>query len=164
MLCVTVVIVCADVCSARTSRRYQFAAPTIPNCEGMALPICRTYYSKLRKYGATWHLQHLLLLAANTIIFCCCDGARLKSLYKMAASVKDKRTPITTPPYQVPSVDVTPDPPTVFSCWSLPFFKDTFLMSRARIEPDSHSGYNQISAGHKIFISEFLNLGISTLY
>jgi hypothetical protein len=26
----------------------------------------------------------------------------------------DKRTPITTPPYQVPSVDVTPDPP-IFS-------------------------------------------------
>jgi hypothetical protein len=30
----------------------------------------------------------------------------------MAASSKDKRTPITTPPYQVPSADVTPDPPT----------------------------------------------------
>jgi hypothetical protein len=30
----------------------------------------------------------------------------------MAASLKDKRTPITTPPYQVPIVDVTPDPPT----------------------------------------------------
>jgi hypothetical protein len=30
----------------------------------------------------------------------------------MAASLKDKRTPITTPPYQVPSVDVTLDPPT----------------------------------------------------
>jgi hypothetical protein len=29
----------------------------------------------------------------------------------MAASLKDKRTPITTPPYQVPGVDVTPDPP-----------------------------------------------------
>jgi hypothetical protein len=41
-------------------------------------------------------------------------GALLKSLYKMAASLKDKRTPITTPPYQVPSVDVTPDPP-IFS-------------------------------------------------
>jgi hypothetical protein len=25
---------------------------------------------------------------------------------------KDKRTPITTPPYKVPSVDVTPDQPT----------------------------------------------------
>jgi hypothetical protein len=39
----------------------------------------------------------------------------------MAASLKDKRTPITTPPYQVPSVDVTPDPPifslvTTFKC------------------------------------------------
>ncbi len=60
------------------------------------------------------HSQHLLLLAANTIIFCFCDGVLLKSLYKMAASLKDKRTPITTPPYQVPSVDVTPDPP-IFS-------------------------------------------------
>ncbi len=29
----------------------------------------------------------------------------------MAAPLKYKRTPITTPPYQVPSVDVTPDPP-----------------------------------------------------
>jgi hypothetical protein len=28
----------------------------------------------------------------------------------MAALLKYKRTPITTPPYQVPSVDVTPDP------------------------------------------------------
>ncbi len=26
--------------------------------------------------------------------------------------LKDKRTPVTTPPYQVPSVDVTLDPPT----------------------------------------------------
>ena len=32
----------------------------------------------------------------------------------MAASLKVKRTPITTPPYQVPSVDITPDPP-IFS-------------------------------------------------
>jgi hypothetical protein len=32
----------------------------------------------------------------------------------MAASLKDKKTPITTPPYQVPSVDVTPGPP-IFS-------------------------------------------------
>ncbi len=32
----------------------------------------------------------------------------------MAASLKYKRTPITTPPYQVPSVDVDPDPP-IFS-------------------------------------------------
>jgi hypothetical protein len=33
----------------------------------------------------------------------------LKAPYKMAASSKDKRTPITTPLYKVPSVDVTPD-------------------------------------------------------
>jgi hypothetical protein len=58
------------------------------------------------------------IIAANTIIFCFCDGALLKSLYKMAASLKDKRTPITTPPYHVPSVDVTPAP--LFSRWSLP--------------------------------------------
>jgi hypothetical protein len=32
----------------------------------------------------------------------------------MAASSKDKRTPITTPPYQVPSVDATSDQP-IFS-------------------------------------------------
>jgi hypothetical protein len=38
----------------------------------------------------------------------------LKCLYKMAASVKGKRTPITTPPYQVPSVDITREPP-IFS-------------------------------------------------
>jgi hypothetical protein len=38
----------------------------------------------------------------------------LKSLYKMAASLKDKRTPITTPPYQVPSADVTPCRPPYF--------------------------------------------------
>jgi hypothetical protein len=69
-----------------------------------------TYYSALtacykRIVGATWHSQHLL-------IFCCFDGALLKSLCKMAASLKDKRTPITTPPYQVPIVDVTLDLPT----------------------------------------------------
>ncbi len=39
-------------------------------------------------------------------------------------------------------------------------FKDTFLISRPRVELDSSSGYNQIWAGHKIFISEFRNLGI----
>jgi hypothetical protein len=47
-------------------------------------------------------------------MFCFCNGALLKGLYKMAASLKGKRTPITTPPYQVPSVDITPDPP-IFS-------------------------------------------------
>jgi hypothetical protein len=52
----------------------------------------------------SWKYYYILL----------CDGALLKSLYKMAASLKEKRTPITTPPYQVPSVDVAPDPP-IFS-------------------------------------------------
>ncbi len=42
----------------------------------------------------------------------------------MAASLKDKRTPITTPPHQVPSVDVTLDPPT--------FSLDTTFNSQAR--------------------------------
>jgi hypothetical protein len=32
----------------------------------------------------------------------------------MAASLKGKRTPITTAPYQVPNVDITADPP-IFS-------------------------------------------------
>jgi hypothetical protein len=44
------------------------------------------------------------------------DGALSKSLYKMAASLKDKRTPITTPPYQVPSVDISPDSPIFSRC------------------------------------------------
>jgi hypothetical protein len=35
----------------------------------------------------------------------------LNASYKMAASTSDKRMPITTPSYNVPSVDVTPDPP-----------------------------------------------------
>jgi hypothetical protein len=61
------------------------------------------------------------MLAANTIIFSFCDGALLKSLYKMAASSKDKRTPSTTPPYQVPSADVTPDP--LLSRWTLPLIR-----------------------------------------
>jgi hypothetical protein len=66
-----------------------------------------------------------VLLAANTIIFRFCDGAQLKSLYKMAASLKVKRTPITTPPYQVPSVDITPDSP-IFSL--VTSFKQDFLL------------------------------------
>ncbi len=36
----------------------------------------------------------------------------LNASYKMAASTSDKRMPITTSPYNVPSVDVTPDQPT----------------------------------------------------
>jgi hypothetical protein len=56
----------------------------------------------------------------------------LKSLYKMAASLKDKRTPITTPPYQVPSVDVTPDPP-IFSLVT------TFNLKAALCEGDNKS-------------------------
>jgi hypothetical protein len=62
----------------------------------------------------TFAAPTITVLAANTIIFCFCDGTLLKFLYKMAASLKGKRTPITTPPYQVPSVDITQDPP-IFS-------------------------------------------------
>ncbi len=42
----------------------------------------------------------------------------LNASYKMAASTSDKRMPITTSPYNVPSGDVTPDQPT--SSWTLP--------------------------------------------
>jgi hypothetical protein len=35
----------------------------------------------------------------------------------MAASLKEKRTPITTPRYQVPIVDIIPDPP-IFSLFT----------------------------------------------
>jgi hypothetical protein len=52
----------------------------------------------------------------------------LKSLYKMAASLKYKRTPITTPSYQVPSVDVTPEPP-IFSLVTTFKAQDSLLMS-----------------------------------
>jgi hypothetical protein len=40
----------------------------------------------------------------------------------------DKRMPITTPPYQVPSVDVTPDPP----IFSLVTTFNTFIHRRRR--------------------------------
>ncbi len=36
----------------------------------------------------------------------------LSASYNLAASTSDKRMPITTSPYNVPSVDVTPDKPT----------------------------------------------------
>jgi hypothetical protein len=48
----------------------------------------------------------------------------------MAASSKDKRTPFTTPPYQVPSVDVTLDPPT-FSLDTT--FKESCLNKTAHV-------------------------------
>jgi hypothetical protein len=44
----------------------------------------------------------------------------------MAASLKYIRTPITTPPYQVPSVDVTPDPP-IFSLVTTFKAEDIFM-------------------------------------
>ncbi len=48
----------------------------------------------------------------------------LNASYKMAASTSDKRMPITTSPYNVPSVDVTPDQST-FSLDTT--FKGTFF-------------------------------------
>jgi len=57
----------------------------------------------------------------------------------MAALLKDKRTPITTPPYQVPSVDVTSDPP-IFSLVTT--FKDTVHAARwIRSKLGSFDGY-----------------------
>jgi hypothetical protein len=61
------------------------------------------------------------IISCKYYYICFCDGALLKSLYKIAASLKGKRISITTPPYQVPSVDITPDPPifslvTTFNC------------------------------------------------
>ncbi len=143
--------------SARTSRRCQFGtyysklrrcgafsvsvAPTSPcwihiSTDSSALTAC---YKRI--VGATWHSQHILLLAANTIIVYFCDGALLKSLYKMAASSKDKRTPITTPPYQVTSVDATPDQPIYFLAGSLPLNSDSFRLESYR-KPHTHS-FNQ---------------------
>jgi hypothetical protein len=54
----------------------------------------------------------------------------------MAASLKGKRTPITTPPYQVPSVDITLDPPifslvTTFKVF-LPLKKNAPIYERKR--------------------------------
>ncbi len=47
---------------------------------------------------------------------------------------KDKRAPITTPPYQVPSVDVTPDPP-IFSLVT------TFKGKNMQIDPRRKTAY-----------------------
>jgi hypothetical protein len=48
----------------------------------------------------------------------------------MAASLKDKRTPITTHPYQVPSVDVTPDPPifSLVTTFNVQYLSTTFRL------------------------------------
>jgi hypothetical protein len=53
----------------------------------------------------------------------------------MAASLKGKRTPITTPPYQIPSVDITPDPP-IFS-----------LVTTFNQQCSSHNNVKNISLG-----------------
>jgi hypothetical protein len=81
--------------------------------------------------------RRYITFAAPTIISCFCDGALLKSLYKMAASLKDKRTPITTPQYQVPSVDVTPDPP-IFSLVTT--FNDNFYLGLSLFLHGSRGG------------------------
>jgi hypothetical protein len=47
---------------------------------------------------------YILLLGRRTIEISIQDGGLIKG----------QKTPITTPPYQVPSVDITPDPP-IFS-------------------------------------------------
>jgi hypothetical protein len=52
----------------------------------------------------------------------------------MAASLKDKRTPITTPPYQVPSVDVTPDPPIFSLVTTFKYLEDFQLFSPKKFD------------------------------
>jgi hypothetical protein len=49
----------------------------------------------------------------------------------MAASLKGKRTPITTPPYQVPSVDITTDPPifSLVTTFNTCFYKEIGVLS-----------------------------------
>jgi hypothetical protein len=67
-----------------------------------------------------------MTFAAHTIISCKYYYILLL-WWRNAASSKDKRTPITTPPYKVPSVDVTPDPST-FSLDTT--FKELFYRSK----------------------------------
>jgi hypothetical protein len=68
------------------------------------------------------------------------DPKPWKSLYKMAAPLKGKRTPITTPPYQAPSVDITPDPP-IFSLVT------TFKMPKM-IKTKEYSAYFSVKMCH----------------
>jgi hypothetical protein len=62
----------------------------------------------------------------------------------MAASLKDKRKPTTTPPYQVPSVDVTPDPP-IFSLVT------TFNKNTLNIAGEKSPGFNFENPGNGHF-------------
>jgi hypothetical protein len=57
----------------------------------------------------------------------------------MAASLKSKRTPITTPPYQVLSVDITLDPP-IFSLVTT--FKALLLQDLTAFSP--HNGIDTV--------------------
>ncbi len=68
----------------------------------------------------------------------------LNASYKMAASSKDKRTPITTPPYKVPCVDVTPDPPTVLSL----ILSLTFMYCKKKATNKSFTFWSDIVRGN----------------
>ncbi len=51
-----------------------------------------------RIVGATWHSQHILLLAANTFIFCFYDGALLKFYTRWRPHQRKKERPSPHPP------------------------------------------------------------------
>jgi hypothetical protein len=113
LLWVTVVIVCADVYTAQTSWRYQFVAQTIQTakeryiyCFGSAdCPCCI-------------HVSTDLPLAAHTIISCQYYYILLLWCENVECSIQDgglnkwQKNAHHHTPIQLPSVDVTPDPPT----------------------------------------------------
>ncbi len=55
----------------------------------------------------------------------------------MVASLKGKRTPITTPPYQVPSIDITPDPPIFSLVTTFKFY--VFFIKNSHVDSQSSS-------------------------
>jgi hypothetical protein len=62
-------LLCADVCSAQTSRRYQNRKCTAPSQFGIVGAFFMVRVGALKRIvGATRNLQHLLLFAANTIL------------------------------------------------------------------------------------------------
>ncbi len=95
----------------------------------------------------------------------------------MAASLKGKRTPITTPPYQVPSVDISPDPP-IFSLVTT--FKkknsvrhrlnfvlaslDVSRLNKLKIKDDSANVTRHVCAGitHRKFGGNYTGLPLYT--
>jgi hypothetical protein len=76
----------------------------------------------------------------------------------MAATLKVKRTPITTPPYRVPSADITPDPP-IFSLVT------TFNLSLSQIQIFDHLWLRMHNFAQSCFVvdSAFYTF-VSTFY